>query len=248
MKAILLAALAAFLGAARADPVAPTIELVDVPGGCFAMGAADGEKVERPVHRVCVDSFRIGKYEVTQAQWRAAMGSNPAVFQDCGGDCPVENVSWDETQQFLKQLNDENAGVFRLPTEAEWEYACRGAGGAEEYTGGVPGSRVGQVAWFNRQDGVEGPRAVGKKPANTLGIHDMAGNVWEWVQDTFLPYASAEQNNPRMEAETRRGRVIRGGGWDVVRARYLRCATRKGYVSSRGDKRFGFRVVQELQK
>ena len=250
MKRILLGAASVLLaGTARAEPVAATIELVNVPAGCFLMGTQLGEKHERPVHKVCVSAFQIGKFEVTQAQWRTAMGTNPARFSACGDDCPVEQVSWSDVQAFLAKLASEKAGVFRLPTEAEWEYACRSGGKEEIYPGGVSSLEVGKIAWFNKQEADNTTHPVGGKDPNGLGIHDMAGNVWEWVQDTFnSPYAAAGENNPRVEdADPNAKRVIRGGSWDQ-KINYVRCGIRNRYATDTRDPRIGLRVVREIAK
>jgi len=246
MKRILLGAAAMLLAAAaRAEPVAATIELVNVPGGCYPMGYETGEKHERPVHKECVQPFAIGKHEVTQAQWQAAMGTNPSRFSSCGADCPVEQVSWNDVQIFLRKLNDEKAGVFRLPTEAEWEYACRSGGRDEVYPGGVAAAELAKIAWYNKDEAGNTTHPVGKKAANGLGIHDMAGNVWEWVQDTFTtPYGAVAGTK---EARIEDKRVVRGGSWDG-KANYVRCGIRNRYEPDKRDFRIGVRVVKEIGK
>ena len=245
MKRILLAAAAAFLaGGAAAQPVSGTIELVSVPGGCFQMGNEIGERHERPVHEKCVEPFAMGRFEVTQTQWQAAMGSNPSKFAGCA-DCPVDSVSWEDVQVFLGKLNSENQGRWRLPTEAEWEYACRSGGRDEIWPGGVGPAEVSRIAWFNKQEAANMTHPVGKKEPNGLGLHDMAGNVWEWTQDTFTsPYnATADVKDAKLESK----RVIRGGSWDG-KVNYVRCGIRNRYETSRRDTRIGFRVVREIAK
>jgi formylglycine-generating enzyme required for sulfatase activity len=135
--------------------------------------------------------FSIGKYEVTQGQWKKVMGSNPSHFSSCGDNCPVEQVSWNDAQQFISKLNSMSGASYRLPTEAEWEYACR-AGENHEYCGS---NDINSVAWYSSNSGSQ-THPVGQKQANAWGIHDMSGNVWEWVQDS-------EGSN----------RVLRGGSW-----------------------------------
>jgi len=151
------------------------MELVYVPGGCFNMGSPPEEKDryddEGPVHEVCVDSFWMGQYEVTQGQWEKVMGANPSNFTK-GGNYPVENVSWNDTQDFIKKLNKKYDKQYRLPTEAEWEYACR-AKGSGRYCGG---DDLDAVAWYDKNSG-SSTHAVGGKQANAFGLHDMSGNV-----------------------------------------------------------------------
>ncbi|MDP2279759.1 MAG: SUMF1/EgtB/PvdO family nonheme iron enzyme, partial [Nitrospirota bacterium] len=188
------------------DP-ATGMEIVFVKGGCFQMGDTfgDGESDEKPVHEVCVDDYYIGKYEVTQGQWKAIMGNNPSHFKDCGDNCPVEQVSWNDVQEFIQKLNEKNnppsppftkggKGGFRLPTEAEWEYAARSGGKSERYSGG---NDIDSVAWYNKNSGGK-THPVGTKQPNGLGIYDMSGNVWEWVNDWYdeFYYKNSPKNNP----------------------------------------------------
>jgi formylglycine-generating enzyme required for sulfatase activity len=225
------------------DPAVPAKEFVRVPGGCFQMGTDRGEKHEKPVHKACVDSFEIGKYEVTQGQWKAVMGANPSRFAACGDTCPVEMVSWNDAQQFIRALNDQKQGVYRLPTEAEWEYACRSGGKDEIYAGAVDPKDVDKVAWTQEYSG-RTSHPVGTKEPNALGIYDMNGNVWEWVQDTFsTPYSSAVgENNPVFDKGSER--VLRGGSWDG-KAWYVRCQIRNRNPADRHDPRLGLRLVKE---
>jgi formylglycine-generating enzyme required for sulfatase activity len=248
-KVLISAAALLLAGAARAQSPLPTIELVRVPGGCFQMGSETGEKHERPVHKVCVDSFEIGKVEVTQGQWQAVMGRNPANFAACGEACPVEQVSWNDAQEFIAQLNARKQGVFRLPTEAEWEYACRSGGKDEVFPGGVAASQVSQIAWHNKDEIGNKTYPVGTKISNGLGLHDMSGNVWEWVHDAFVtPYdVSAGEKNPRVEKSAEQKRVIRGGSWNQ-KVSYVRCAIRARYEPGVRDSRIGLRLVKEVAK
>lgn len=219
------------------------MEFIQVPGGCFEMGTNGGEKHEKPVHQVCLDSFAIAKFEVTQGQWQAVMGHNPSRFSSCGADCPVEQVSWNDVQEFIRALNAKNQGVYRLPTEAEWEYACRSAGKNEEYGVGINEENLHRVAWY-KDISAQQTHAVGTKEPNTLGIYDMNGNVWEWVQDTFAtPYdTSLNAKNPLHQSGTER--VLRGGSWDG-KARYVRCHIRNRNLPDRRDWRLGVRLVKE---
>lgn len=185
--------------------------MAHVKGGCFAMGDKSDEisSDESPVQQVCVKSFQIGKYEVTQGQWQAVMKENPASFTSCGEDCPVEMVSWDDSQEFIKKLNKKTGSNYRLPTEAEWEYAARSRGLREEWAGTSQEPELVDYAWYGANAG-ESPHPAGQKKPNKLGIYDMSGNVWEWVQDTYKPTAnSAESTDDR----TVTGSVSRGGGW-----------------------------------
>lgn len=247
MKRSLVGAALAVLvvNAAQADPVAASIQFVEVPAGCFPMGNEYGEKHERPVHKVCLNAFSLGKYEVTQAQWLAAMGTNPSHFRLCGPDCPVDQVSWMDAQAFLAKLNAENVGKFRLPTEAEWEYACRSGGREEIYPGGVPSTDVSRIAWFNKAEAGDATHPVGGKAPNGLGIHDMAGNVWEWVEDKFVsPYGAGPDTK---DAKIEERRVIRGGSWDG-KVNYVRCGIRNRYEPTVRDFRIGLRIVREASK
>ena len=157
-------------------------EMVELPAGSFDMGSNDGEPEEKPVHTVTIAKpFAIGKTEVTQQQWHAVMGNDPSYFAGCGDTCPVEQVSWDDAQEFIKKLNAKTGKQYRLPSEAEWEYACR-AGRRQEYCGSdIPEN----VSWNDSNSGafLRGhPHPVATKHANDFGLYDLSGNVWEWVQ------------------------------------------------------------------
>ncbi|RMD51774.1 MAG: hypothetical protein D6828_06735 [Nitrospirae bacterium] len=198
------------------DPITG-MEFVLVKGGCFDMGDTfgDGDSDEKPVHEVCVDDYYMGKYEVTQGQWKKIMGDNPSYFKE-GDNYPVENVSWNDTQVFIKRLNKKSQYTFRLPTEAEWEYACRSGGKKEKYAGFSQKSELFRYANFwGQDDGYKYTAPVGSFKQNGLGLYDMSGNVWEWVQDVynFDAYKSHALRNPIYE-RSGSGRVIRGGSWN----------------------------------
>jgi formylglycine-generating enzyme required for sulfatase activity len=197
------------------------IEMVFVQGGTFAMGATpeqgnDAYANERPAHQVTLSDFYIGKHVVTQRQWEDVMNANPSEFR--GKDLPVENVSWDDAQKFIAKLNARTGKNYRLPTEAEWEYAARGGSQSRGYK--YSGSNnIDEVAWCGGNSG-RTTHPVGKKKPNELGIYDMSGNVWEWCQDWYGPYNGEAQTDPT-GAKTGQYRVYRGGSWisDAGRAR-----------------------------
>ncbi|MBF0417521.1 MAG: formylglycine-generating enzyme family protein [Magnetococcales bacterium] len=191
------------------------MSFVQVPAGQFEMGCGGWQDRcdadEKPIHPVRLNGFWMGQKEVTQGQWRAIMGHNPSRFAVCGDECPVEQVSWNDIQGFLAKLNQGGGQCrFRLPTEAEWEYACRSGGKPERYCGGDGSWSLG---WVKRNsDGTTHP--VGQKLANGLGLHDMSGNVWEWTADWYDPngYAGAGSENPSGSQKGEK-KVIRGGSW-----------------------------------
>ena len=186
--------------------------MVYVEGGTFTMGATfeqqEPDYDEKPTHRVSLSSFYIGKYEVTQALWKAVMGSNPSHWK--GDNLPVENVSWNDCQTFLRKLNAMTGKNFRLPTEAEWEFAARGGNRSRGYQ--YSGSNVlSDVAWYADNSGSK-THNVGTKAPNELGIYDMSGNVWEWCQDWKGSYIGSAQTNPKGPSSGSY-RVDRGGSW-----------------------------------
>lgn len=216
------------------------IEMVYVKGACYQMGDTfgDGELDEKPAHEVCVDDFYVGKYEVTQGQWKNIMGSNPSYFISCGDNCPVDNVSWNEAQAFISRLNSKkNGNSYRLPTEAEFEYAQRSGGKGERFSGG---NDVDSVAWYNVNSNNEN-KPVGAKAPNGLGLYDMSGNVWEWTNDWYDSnyYLNSPRNNPQGPVSGIY-RVMRGGcsggpteNQKVVRRGAFRPDDRKAYLGFR---------------
>ena len=214
--------------------------MVYVEGGTFTMGATSEQQEpgddEKPTHRVSLSSFYIGKYEVTQALWKAVMGSNPSNWK--GDNLPVENVSWNDCQTFLRKLNAMTGKNFRLPTEAEWEFAARGGNRSRGYQ--YSGSNVlSDVAWYY-DNSRNKTHNVGTKAPNELGIYDMSGNVWEWCQDWKGSYSSSAQTNPKGPSSGF-DRVFRGGCWAGV-AWFCRVAVRRSLPGSR-DYFLGFRLA-----
>ena len=190
-----------------------TFTMVLVKGGSFTMGAtseqgSDAVSDEKPTHSVTLSDYYIGQTEVTQALWQAVMGSNPSRWKS--NNLPVEKVSWYDCQQFITKLNQLTGRHFRLPTEAEWEYAARGGNKSRSFK--YAGSKdVGSVAWFDGNSGSK-THPVGQKQANELGLYDMTGNVGEWCQDWSGSYSSSAQTNPQGPSSASY-RVNRGGGW-----------------------------------
>jgi sulfatase modifying factor 1 len=213
-------------------------EMVFVEGGTFQMGSSSGDSDEQPVHSVTLSSFSIGKYEVTQAQWKAVMGNNPSNFGGCD-NCPVETVSWNDVQEFIRKLNAQTGKNYRLPTEAEWEFAAKGGKQSRGYI--YSGSNdLGSVAWYS-DNSESKTHPVGSKQGNELGIYDMSGNVWEWCSDWYGPYSSYNETNPT-GASSGQNRVLRGGGWNYF-ASYCRAANRIRRDPGSRSIDLGFRLV-----
>ena len=191
-------------------------KMIKVEGGTFRMGATSeqGRYVaydEKPVHYVTLSDYHIGETEVTQELWQAVMGSNPSYFKG-DNQRPVENVSWDDCQEFIKKLNRLTGKKFRLPTEAEWEYAARGGKYSNDYVYKYSVSNnADEVAWYHDNSGYE-TNPVKTKKANKLGLYDMIGNVCEWCNDWYGYYQSNSQTNPTGPSRGER-RVLRGGSW-----------------------------------
>ena len=188
--------------------------MVYVSGGTFTMGATSEQGSgawdnEKPAHRVTLSSYYIGRYEVTQAEWKAVMGSNPSNFK--GDNLPVECVSWNDCQEFIRKLNTLTGKNFRLPTEAEWEFAARGGNNSSGYKYSGSGN-IGSVAWYTENSNGK-THPVGQKSPNELGLYDMSGNVYEWCQDWYGSYPSYAQTNPT-GPNSGSYRVCRGGSWD----------------------------------
>ncbi|MDX2250586.1 MAG: formylglycine-generating enzyme family protein [Bacteroidia bacterium] len=192
----------------------PHHEMIFVEGGEFDMGGSDAEARdnEKPVHRVRVSSFYMGKYPVTQALWQAVMGNNPSNFK--GENHPLEQVSWNDTKTFLQKLNDKTDKTYRLPTEAEWEFAARGGIYSEGYL--YAGSdKPSDVGWYDDNSGRQ-TQPVGQKYPNELGLYDLSGNVWEWCEDVWYSnYIDAPVDGSAWVGSDERNayRVYRGGSW-----------------------------------
>lgn len=216
--------------------------MVYVSGGTFTMGAtseqgSEAESDEKPTHNVTLSSYYICKYEVTQALWRAVMGSNPSYFK--GDNLPVECVSWNDCQTFINRLNSYTGRNFRLPTEAEWEFAARGGNYSRHYK--YSGSNyIGDVAWYTDNSGSR-THPVGTKQANELGLYDMSGNVYEWCSDWYGSYSSYSQSNPTGAASGSH-RVSRGGCW-YNNARNCRSSYRSYCSPGSGNNDLGLRLV-----
>lgn len=207
-----------------------SFRMIRVEGGTFQMGATSEQDSyaddEKPVHSVTLSSYYIGQTEVTQALWQAVMGSNPSRFS--GSNLPVEKVSWEDCQTFITRLNQLTGQKFRLPTEAEWEYAARGGKNSKGYK--YSGSNtLGDVAWYTDNSGSK-THPVATKQANELGLYDMSGNIWEWCQDWKGSYSSSSQTNPTGPSSGF-DRVNRGGGWNDG-ARYCRASYRSNNAPS----------------
>ena len=209
-------------------------EMVVIPAGSFEMGSYD-DADSRPVHRVNVAGFLLGETEVTLGQWRAVMGSNPSSSSNCGDDCPVERVSWNDAQDFARRLSQQTGKQYRLPSEAEWEYAAR-AGSNAKWSFGDVESQLSDYAWFSANSQNKIQRVAQKRP-NAFGLFDMHGNVWEWVQDCWHgDYSGAPTDGSAWTTGCISiSRVLRGGSWGNNPA-YLRSAIRNG---STPDYRYG---------
>ncbi len=243
----------------RVRDTATQIEMLLVPPGTFQMGCIMGSNQwacysgERPVHQVTLtNAFYLGRYEVTQAQWQARMGSNPSFFQSASTQVPaaqvpnrpVERVSWTTIQGYL------GATGMRLPTEAEWEYACRAGTQTPFYNGSTDDNTLGALAWYYQQgqgscsNGAQcQTRPVGGKAANAFGFHDMLGNVWEWVNDWYGSYSANAQTDPTGPVVNVTYRVFRGGSWNDGTS-IVRSSTRYGFTPGNTDNNIGFRVAR----
>lgn len=218
------------------------MEFVLVPAGEFRMGSTseDAGVYERPGTDVTISrSFYLGKHEVTQKQWEAVMGTNPSDFKGCR-DCPVEQVSWNDAQAFIRTLNGmERSKRYRLPTEAEWEYAARGGTEGDRYRASTDA-----IAWYDKNCN-DRPQKVGKKAPNGYGLYDMLGNVYEWVQDWKGPYPGGAVTDPRGPGRGK-FRVMRGGSWQTT-AKSCRASHRFEAAQGFRIHAVGFRVLMDAE-
>lgn len=216
--------------------------MVYVEGGTFMMGATKEQETdvifgdEEP-HQVTLSSFHICKYEVTQELWQVIMGSNPSMLK--GSKLPVERVSWEDCQRFITKLNQLTGKKYRLPTEAEWEYAARG-GKRSNFYRYAGGNNIDDVAWY-KDNSNDHTHEVGTKRANELGLYDMSGNVWEWVQDWKANYSTSSQTNP-LGPSSGSGRVRRGGCFCFSKD-LCRIARRDSFGPMHVDAAIGLRLV-----
>jgi formylglycine-generating enzyme required for sulfatase activity len=229
----------------RVRDTATQVEMLLVPPGTFQMGCIMGSDQyacyswEQPVHQVTLtNAFYLGRFEVTQSQWVATMGSNPSYFQGQPDSAsrPVEQVSWNTIQGYL------SATGFRLPTEAEWEYACRAGTHTPFYNGSQDDGTVGALAWCNSNSGSQ-THPVGGKLANAFGFHDMLGNVWEWVNDWYGGYMSEAQTDPTGPVRAT-DRVFRGGAYYTYHSSWVRSSNRTHVTPQTGYATVGFRVAR----
>ena len=230
------------------------MELVLVPAGSFVMGSPPGETGREPIeaaHEVRLSrAFYLGRHEVTQAQWHRLLGTRPSWFGDCGDGCPVERVSFHDAQRFVSRLSESSGERFRLPTEAEWEYACRAGGTTPFHTGeNLTSDQAnydarGPYPGFPAGEFRGRPSPVGSFPPNAWGLHDMHGNVWEWTDDWHCPYPPGPATDPRGRCSTEL-RVIRGGSW-AFDANSARCALRYTHRPQDSGFSIGFRVVRDV--
>lgn len=215
-----------------------TFKMIKVVAGTFQMGSSSGNNNEKPVHQVTLtNDYYIGETEVTQELWQAVMGSNPSNFK--GNKLPVENVTWNDCQTFIAKLNELTGMNFRLPTEAEWEFAARGGNVSQGYI--YSGSNtIDDVAWYAPNSSKKTHEVATKTP-NELGIYDMSGNVWEWCQDWYGDYSNEAQTNPTGPASGS-SRLCRGGSWYDNYGK-CRSAYRDGYMPSQTYTNLGLRLA-----
>jgi formylglycine-generating enzyme required for sulfatase activity len=223
------------------------MHFVLIPAGTFMMGSGideGGDEDERPQHQVTLSQpFYLQATPVTQGQWQKVMGVNPSLFQECGEDCPVENVSWDDIQDFLRKLNQiENTDKYRLPAEAEWEYACR-AGSTGSYCFGGGKAELDHHAWY-ADNSQKSTHPVSRLRPNAWGLYDMHGNVYEWCQDWYGKYPAGPVIDPKGPS-TEGHRVLRGGSWDGE-AGEVRSAYRHRLTPSYRYGHEGFRIARGL--
>jgi len=239
------------------DRIIQMFEMIVVQGGTFTMGGTEEQgddcfDREKPIHTITVSDFCIGKFEVTQAQWKAVMGTDIRQQRDKanpswplygeGDNYPMYYVNWDDAQEFISRLNTATGKQYRLLSEAEWEYAARGGAKSQKFKYSGSNS-LKDVAWYSENSGSK-THPVGSKQANELGIHDMSGNVWEWCSDWYAPYTSGAKTNPTGPPNGTR-RVVRGGGWSG-NAEYCRVSGRSNSRPAYRSYYIGFRLACSL--
>lgn len=219
-----------------------TIELVTVDGGSFQMGADDGTPVEKPIHTVNISSFSIAKYEVTQAQWLAVMGNNTSFHATCS-KCPVENITLNDIQDYIDRLNKLTSMHYRLPTEAEWEFAATGGNMSKHYR--YSGSDVCDSVGWTRLNSKDTTHPIGTKKPNELGIYDMSGNVQEWTKDWYDGeyYKNSPEDDPRGPVNGK-AYVVRGGSC-LLNAFFCRITSRSGSFPDIANRDLGFRLAMD---
>lgn len=225
------------VGAAEKTITSSTLgaQFILISPGTFMMG----DSIQHEV--VISKPYYVQTTEVTQGQWQKIMGGNPSLFKDCGDDCPVENVSWIDAQEFIRRLNRiEGTNKYRLPTEAEWEYACR-AGATGKFSFGENENELGNHAWYNKNSDSR-THPVAKKMPNSWGLYDMYGNVWEWCQDGYDDYPSGKVTDPK-GLPAGQHRVLRGGSW-LDNAAIARSAFRGQEYPVVRSHDIGFRLVR----
>ena len=246
------------LDAAQSGKITPTLasgaiindctecpEMLVIPAGSFVMGSEKNAE-EKPPHTVFIRSFLMGRTEITQKQWWDVMVSNPSLFSACGHECPVESVSWDDVQQFIKKLNQKTGQKYRLPSEAEWEYAAR-AGTTTDWSFGNDEPKLDNYAWY-RANSAKNTQVVGKKLPNSFGLYDMHGNVWEWTQDCWHNnYSRAPIDGSAWTTNCAAGdQLLRGGSWNGNPAN-LRSANRSGNRPYARNNFSGFRLAHDAR-
>ena len=226
---------------AKQQPIERLVgKMITIPAGSFQMGSNENN-AETPVHHVSLKAFKLGQYEVTQKQWQAVMGSKLSHFKNCD-NCPVKVVSWDDIHIFLKKLNQQTGLHFRLPSEAEWEYACRSGGKEQKYCGG---NNESSLAWYDSNSNSK-THPVGQKQANGLGLYDMSGNVYEWTQDCWNgSYNGAPANGEAWKSGDCKQHVLRGGSW-LLGPSDVRSSSRDKLAADYGYSDSGFRLAQDI--
>lgn len=248
LTAFMLATGLLVCGSTDAEPAAGTIwteprtgmEFVWIPPGCFNMGSEEGDKDEQPVHKVCLQGFWMGRYEVMQAQYQQVMGKEPSYFWS--SNKPVERVSWEYAKMFAEEMGRSTGARISLPTEAQWEYACRAGGAHGTYCGG---GSPGRLAWHDANSDKQ-THPVGQLGANEWGLYDMSGNVWEWTQDCYNDsYKGAPADGSAWGSGDCGRHVVRGGS-GFLGTSFLRAANRFNFVSGNRGFSNGFRVTRTL--